>query len=318
MFKIKYLALSCVFAAIVMLAAASIPTVSAKTEEAAFQTTLTYTCSYLNIQDRYGNILFEQDKDVIIQQNKDKVSHLKMSYIDMDGYYEQLYIKADVDYLKIAYIGNCSSLRIQTHDFEYDISTPNDISTKEFNMQIIKDDKNNLNVSSTEHVKDVSIQLKQNKYRTDKKGRTSLDPHASPEVCISAAVDKDISTFSLKNGIFAYSLGIPQALDVHIYTDYIEYGRLQTNFASTGYFSMKSDAIILTKHSTKLNWDTVAEATRYVIYKSDSVGKYKKIAVTKETFYHTTGTAKDQFMVKAQTKIKGKWKTIEKFKLVKE
>lgn len=69
--------------------------------------------------------------------------------------------------------------------------------------------------------------------------------------------------------------------------------------------------------TTKIHWKKVKKAQRYVIYKVINYGRHQKrlykLNVTKKTSYTVVDENGKTYLIKAQRKAKGKWKTLKTF-----
>lgn len=292
MSKNKILSVLLCLAMVMTTITASVSTRTANAAENMFS--ITYrNCSYFSVQDRYGNVLFEQMNGNITQQDESRVSYRRrcdLEYMDSgnpSGFWEDLYVAADG-----YFIINCIDGIIM---FSVD-RIWNTVFAKGA-MQIINNDENELIVSASEYTQDVGIHI------------------GSPvSLFTTLAIDSNPNVFSFKDNIFSYSLGIPQSLCLSVSIKDRTYGRVYTDFSAAGSYNVMNDAV-LEEYNHLLEWNKVPKAQRYVIYKTDDAGKFKKFKTTKKTSYTATASMKARFKVKAQKKVKGRWKTIKTINL---
>lgn len=253
-------------------------------------------CSYFSIQDRYGNVLFEQRNGSITQQDESRTSYVRRSDLesgdsgDSNAFWEELQVSADG-----CFVINCiDGVILMSPDGEI----YNTVYAKGA-MQIINNDENELTVSASEYTQDVGI---------------SVSSEPSVSVFTALAIDANPNVFSLKNDVFSYSLGIPQALSISVSIKNKTYGRVYTDSSAFGSCNVMNDAV-LEEYKHLLEWNKVPKAQRYVIYQTDDAGKFKKFKTTKKNTCTAAASLKTQFKVKAQKKVKGRWKTIKTIKL---
>ena len=114
------------------------------------------------------------------------------------------------------------------------------------------------------------------------------------------------SIFSIRSGVLTYALGYEQELDITVKTP-TQYGHVYTSerngILDINTYSSGSDI------EKNLTWKKSAKAKRYVIWQKTEDG-FVKTGKTKETNYLVKISKDTLFLIKAQRKIKGKWKTI--------
>lgn len=135
---------------------------------------------------------------------------------------------------------------------------------------------------------------------------------------ITLNIGAEDSIFSIKDGILSYTLGYPQDLNITVMI-IPQYGESYTDQV---YTSEKSYVLDIGAFASSLprttkaaiSWKKVSGAKRYVIYQKTDKG-FVKVGNTKKTRFSTTILQDTVFKVKAQKKIRGKWKTIKIFKV---